>query len=116
VPTHWGFRRDLSTVFVEPPDGIGPAVGNALTDIILAEIGLSEENLAHYRGVWERIRSGEEHRQGISGNATLQRLDGGEVVLEALYGQWETVRIPCAQFEAFLEQFSEFLKDSRQDS
>jgi hypothetical protein len=33
-------------------------------------------------------------------------------VLEAIYDQWETVRIPMEQFEQFLDQFAAYLKES----
>jgi hypothetical protein len=54
-----------------------------------------------------------ESGRGISGNGTSQTLDGdGNVVLEALYDQWETVRITRAQFEEFLDEFAEYLDAS----
>jgi len=109
---NWNFRRGAHTVEVGPPDGVPVEAGPALVDFIAAEIGYSSANLAHYRETWNQIATGMTPRSGISGNGTSQTLDGDDVVLEALYDQWPTVRIRSTQFEAFLDQFGDFLRDS----
>ncbi len=113
----WKFRRTEHTIELDPPTDTDPAVGNALWDFITAEIGESEQNLNYYRGLWARISTDPEAaREGISGNGTRQHLEGDDVVLEALYDQWETVRIPRVKFEQFLDQFADYLKESEQRS
>lgn len=111
----WRFRRTGVTIEIDPPAGIDLAMSYALWDFLTTEIGDSEQNLQVYRDLWDQISSNPgDPGQGISGNGTSQRIEGDDVVLEANYEQWGTVRIPRAQFERLLDDFDEFLKSSGQ--
>lgn len=111
--SYWNFRTNGRVVELEPPDGAPVGADTALADFIGAEIGLSSRNLADYRSIWERVTAEGETGSGVSGNGTSQTLDeGGNVVLEALFDQWNAVVITRAQFEEFLDQFADYLKTS----
>jgi hypothetical protein len=111
----WRFRRTGVTIEIDPPSGIDPTISYALWDFLTTEIGDSGQNLHIYRDLWEQVSGNpDDTPHGISGNGTRQRIEGDDVVLEAIYEQWETVRIPRAQFERLLDDFDEFLRSSGQ--
>jgi hypothetical protein len=112
VNSIWNFRRGERRAELEPPDDAPVGAKTALEDFLWAEIGYSAANLAHYRKTWDQIAAREIPRTGISGNSTSQHLDGDEVMLRALFDQWPAVRISREQFEAFLDQFGDFLRSS----
>lgn len=115
IMDRWRFRRIGDTIEIDSPVGIDPSISYALWDFLTTEIGDSEQNLHIYRDLWEQISGNPDDTQrGISGNGTRQRIEGDDVVLEAIYEQWETVRIPRAQFERLLDDFDEFLRNSGQ--
>jgi hypothetical protein len=111
----WLFRTSEQGLELYPPSDVNPAAEVPLWDFATSDIGNSIESLHSYRKIWESAtKEPERASSGIAGNATSQRLEGAEVVLEASYDQWPTVRISREQFEAFLDQFAEFLNTSGQ--
>jgi hypothetical protein len=111
----WGFRSGANGLELSPPNDVAPGAEIALWDFATSEIGRSLRMLGMYREAWDALAGDPDAASsGISGNATSQRIEGDDVVLEALYDQWDTVRISREQFEAFLDQLAEFLKSSGQ--
>jgi hypothetical protein len=109
----WAFRHGEQGLGLEPPKGVDPAAEVALWDFAMSDIGNNPRRLSQYRAEWRELSGNPAAaREGLSGNATSQSIDGDDVVLEALSGQWETVRISKEQFEDFLEQFADFLAES----
>ena len=113
----WTFHVGPEGLDFGAPDGIGKPAQIALRNFANSDIGNSMWMWSEYRKIWSSLPSDPAAaREGISGNATSQRIEGDDVVLEALYDQWPAARISKAQFETFLDQFGEFLRYSSSGS
>jgi hypothetical protein len=110
---NWTFHIGPDDLEIDAPDGIDRNTQIAIWDLATSDIGNSMWMWNKYRQVLtSSSRSPAAASNAISGNATSLHVEGDDVVLEALYDQWPTVQISKVQFEAFLDQFGDFLKDS----
>ncbi len=79
----------------------------AVLDFLESDIGPNIQILRFYRKNWEKLRAGE--IESLSGNGTVQEIEGDRVLLESLYEQWESVYLTIAEFEELLDDYAAFL-------
>ncbi|WUH93316.1 hypothetical protein OG900_26515 [Streptomyces sp. NBC_00433] len=107
----WNFHWGPHYVLVEPPSGVDAGLARAVEQFLHTEISGRPSTLTHYRDTWREVRAAEDPElTEISGNATVQRLEGDRVVFEALYDQWPDTSMSVADFENLLSSFQEFLE------
>jgi hypothetical protein len=104
MTTRWMFSvDDAGDLTVQPPPESRSLPVDAVLDWLEADVGRNARSAADYRELWESAFD-------VAGNATMQTLDGDEVIFEALYEQWEDFRMPLATFEQILTDYREFLE------
>jgi hypothetical protein len=117
---NWNFRYKIvdgaEAIEVKPPAHVDRGAKDAVVDFIWAELGHNRlEGLNDYRKIWDSVTMEPNvEARGITGNGTAQTLEGDEVVIESLYDQWEPVRMSSREFEEFLSQLADFLKNSEE--
>lgn len=108
----WKFHVGPDGLEIHAPVDVDRAMQTAIWDLATSDIGNSIWTWNEYSDALT-ISAHDSSRasERISGNATSLHIEGDDVVLEAQYNQWPTVRIPMARFEAFFNQFGEFLRN-----
>ncbi len=107
----WQFQVDADgDLTVSTSSGVDTNTARAVADFLQADVGNQPAMYRIYRKSWMALRSGEADE--VSGNGTVQEIEGDRVLLESLYEQWESVYFTIAEFEELLDDYAAFL-DSR---